>query len=208
VPKFVRPIERLKAVRHLSDYDVFEDPYCYEGMSVLKNKAGIRDTKRLESFELEMSNSRAHEPLPAGRFTPAHYCKIHHHLFRDVYTWAGKPRTVRTAKGGNPFCFPEYIDREMRKLFATLRAPDFQLGVEREAFVSAAAKFLAELNAIHPFREGNGRSQLAFLHLLGLRAGHTFDLERINRETFLPAMIASYHGHLGPLVAELRKLLT
>jgi len=58
-----------------------------------------------------MSNSRAQEPLPTGKFTPQHYCKIHHHLFRDVYTWAGKPRTVRTSKGGNAFCYPEYIDR-------------------------------------------------------------------------------------------------
>jgi hypothetical protein len=53
----------------LSDYDLIEDPYCYEGTFVLKNKGNIRDAERLESFELEMSNSRAHEPLPAGRLT-------------------------------------------------------------------------------------------------------------------------------------------
>jgi cell filamentation protein len=190
----------------LSDYDVIEDPYCYEGTFVLKNKAGIRDAKRLESFELEMSNSRAREPLPAGKFTPEHYCKIHRHLFRDVYAWAGKPRTMRTSKGGNAFCYPEYIDREMKRLFAKLRADVFLPGAEREAFVTAAADFLADLNAIHPFREGNGRSQLAFLHLLGLRAEHRFDLQRVDRATFLPAMIASFSGSIKPLVAELWKL--
>ena len=192
----------------MSDYDVIDDPYCYEGTFVLKNKANIRDAAHLEKFELEMSNVRALEPLPAGKFTPSHYCKIHHHLFRDVYMWAGKPRTVRTSKGGNAFCYPEYIDREMKKLFVTLRNERFFPGAEQVAFVTAAADFLAELNAIHPFREGNGRSQLAFLHLLGLRSGHRFDLNRIDREAFLPAMIASFRGNNELLVEELRNLLT
>jgi cell filamentation protein len=190
----------------LSDYDVIDDPYCYEGTFVLKNKANIRDSGRLEEFELEMSNLRALEPLPAGKFTPSHYCKTHHHLFRDVYTWAGKPRTVRTSKGGNAFCYPEYIDREMKKLFERIKTEPFLAGAERVAFVTAAADFLAELNAIHPFREGNGRSQLAFLHLLGLRSGYPFELQQIDRETFLPAMIASFSGNIEPLVSELQKL--
>ena len=207
MPKSYGLIELPKAVS-LSDYDVIDDPYCYKGTFVLKNKADIRDAERLEAFELEMSNSRAQEPLPPGKFTPQHYCKIYHHLFRDVYTWAGKPRTVRTSKGGNAFCYPEYIDREMKKLFAKLRTEVFLPGAERGAFVTAAADFLAELNAIHPFREGNGRSQLAFLHLLGLRSGHPFELQRIDRETFLPAMIASFGGNNEPLLGELKKLLT
>jgi cell filamentation protein len=62
------------------------------------------------------------------------------------------------------------------------------------------------LNAIHPFREGNGRSQLSFLHLVGQRAGHPLDLTRINRDTFMPAMIASYLGDNGPLKNELQNL--
>jgi cell filamentation protein len=63
------------------------------------------------------------------------------------------------------------------------------------------------LNAIHAFREGNGRSQLAFIHLLGEAAGCPFDLSLVQRETFLPAMIASFHGNLSPLEAELTSLL-
>jgi transposase-like protein len=49
---------------------------------------------------------RSAEPLPAGKLTYPHYCAIHRHLFQDVYTWAGKPRTVRIAKGGSMFCYP------------------------------------------------------------------------------------------------------
>ena len=72
-------------------------------------------------------------------------------------------------------------------------------GCVKEAFVSAAAKFLGELNAIHPFREGNGRTQLAFLYLLSDRAGHPLDLERVREDTVLEAMIESFHGRYAKL---------
>jgi hypothetical protein len=109
-------------------YAVFDDPYCYSGTFVLKNRADLRDQRRLEAFELEMSSLRAEEPLPKGRFGPAHYRAVHHHLFGDVYTWAGRYRTVRTAKGGNVFCYPEHIEAQMDALFARLRAAPFRGG--------------------------------------------------------------------------------
>ena len=188
-------------------YDAFDDPYCYKGTAVLKNKAGLRDAALLEAFELEMTTLRAEEPLPAGRFGPAHYGAIHRHLFQDVYGWAGRYRTVRTSKGGNPFCFPEHIRDQMIALFRRLKSPVFTAPTDAGGLVAAAADFLAELNAIHPFRDGNGRAQLAFVDLLGQRAGHRFDFARVRRETFLPAMIASYDRELGPLTEELGQLL-
>ncbi|MER9313732.1 Fic family protein [Mesorhizobium australicum] len=79
----------------------------------------LRDPALLEA-ELEMTTLRASEPLPAVVMT-RHYRRVHYHLFQDVYSWAGKYRTVRTAKADNPFCFPEYIDGEMKLLFNALR---------------------------------------------------------------------------------------
>jgi cell filamentation protein len=67
-------------------YDAFDDPYCYKGTFVLKNKAGLRDAEVLEGFELEMSALRAEEPLPIGRLGPAHYRAVHRHLFQDAFT--------------------------------------------------------------------------------------------------------------------------
>jgi hypothetical protein len=90
-----------------SRYDAIDDPYCYRGIDCLKNKLGLRDPVRLEAFELEMSSLRAQEPLPAGRFGPSYYRRVHWHLFQDVYRWAGRYRTIATAKGGNWFCYPE-----------------------------------------------------------------------------------------------------
>lgn len=188
-------------------YDAFDDPYCYKGTTTLKNKLGLRDPKELESFELEMTSLRALEPLPDGKYGTRHYRSVHHHLFQDVYTWAGKYRTVRTSKGGNPFCFPEHIEAEMERLFSQL-AKNGMFGAKGPAqFVNEAANFLGELNAIHPFREGNGRSQLAFMSMLGEEAGFPFDFSRVERETFLPAMVLSYAGDLRPLTVELTKLL-
>jgi cell filamentation protein len=190
-----------------SAYDSFDDPYCYKGSFVLKNRAGLRDPDALEGFELEMSSIRAEEPLPEGNFDPAHYCAVHRHLFQDVYVWAGKYRTVRTAKDGNSFCYPEHIGSQMDGLFERLNDAAFLPGVPRAAFAEAAAHFLGELNAIHAFREGNGRTQLSYLHLIGLRAGHPLDLARVQAEPMLAAMIDSFHGKFAALEVEIQRLL-
>lgn len=187
-------------------YEAFDDPYCYKGTLVLKNKLRSRDAETLEAFELEMSSLRADEPLPHGRFGPAHYRAVHRHLFQDVYAWAGKYRTVRTGKAGNWFCYPDYIGSEMDRLFGRLAANDNLKGRTAAAFIDGAANFLAELNAIHPFREGNGRAQLAFVHLLGLEAGHHLDFARLQPEPFMQAMIQSFAGDVGPLVEQLNCL--
>ncbi|HEY5054638.1 MAG TPA: Fic family protein, partial [Acidobacteriaceae bacterium] len=150
---------------------------------------------------------RAEEPLPAGEFDSAHYRSVHRHLFQDVYEWAGQYRTVRMAKGSNTFCYPENIPAQMDLLFRSIREGEAFADLSRDPFLNEIARFLAELNAIHPFREGNGRTQLSFAGLLGATFGHPFDFERLDRERFLQAMIASYSGELQPLLGELRPLL-
>jgi cell filamentation protein len=65
-------------------YDAVNDPYCYPGTKVLKNRAKIRRANELRQFELAMTTQRFDEPLPGGRFSVSHYCAVHHHLFQDV----------------------------------------------------------------------------------------------------------------------------
>ncbi|WP_395615266.1 Fic family protein [Sphingorhabdus sp.] len=89
-----------------------------------------------------MLSIRAEEPLPEGKFDPAHYCAVHRHLFQDVYIWAGKYRTVRTAKDGNSFCYPDHIATQMDGLFEALNGAAFLPGVPRHTFAEAAAHFL------------------------------------------------------------------
>lgn len=188
-------------------YGAFKDPYLYEGSEVLKNKPNLRTQEELDHFESFHVALRAREGLPGGRLSVRHYQAIHRHLFQDVYTWAGKFRTVRMAKQGSMFCYPEHIQREMKTLFASLKKKRFLRGLSKEKFIAEASEFLAALNAIHPFREGNGRTQLMFLALLSDKAGHPLNFEELEPEDFLDAMIESFHGNLKPLTEELSRLL-
>jgi cell filamentation protein len=188
-------------------YDAIEDPYTYKNSTVLMNKLDLRTQGELDAFEAEISSARADEPLPEGIMDFTHYRAIHHHLFQDVYGWAGEPRTVRIAKGGNPFCFPENIESQAAKLFDELKGTGHLRNLEPQQFVRQAAHFLAELNAIHAFREGNGRAQLTFLVLLADYAGHPLNLERLDPNAMLSAMIASFNGHEGKLIEVIQSLI-
>ena len=127
-------------------YDASPDPYCYPGTKILKNLADLRRQSDLNTFELALTTQRFAEGLPRGRLSVTHYYAVHRHLFQDVYAWAGKPRTVRIAKGASSFCYPENIATEMRKLFTWLKQNDFLRSVEPPAFAKGAAYFLSELN--------------------------------------------------------------
>jgi cell filamentation protein len=188
-------------------YKAEPDPYCYPGTNVLTNRLGIRIQSRLDAFEAEVTAERAAQPLPTGRLSYAHYRAVHRHLFQDVYAWAGKVRTVRIAKQGSAFCYPEHIGREMTRLFGWLSRHDKLRGLNAQNFAAAAAHFLAELNAIHPFREGNGRTQLSFPALLAERAGHPLALQRLDPKRILTATIASFGGNERRLAALIGRLI-
>lgn len=188
-------------------YAVTADPYCYTGTEVLKNKKGLRDAAQLEQFELAATMQRADEALPSGRLTPTHYRAIHRHLFQDVYTWAGRYRTVRISKNGSVFCYPENISGSMRNLFANLASANLLRDRDIGRFSQDAAHFLAELNAIHAFREGNGRTQLTFMSLLAHQAGWQFNLDHLNPEIFLAAMIESFSAREAALIDQIRLLI-
>jgi cell filamentation protein len=188
-------------------YDAVADEYCYPGTTVLKNKLDLRDADELASFEAEMSDARADEEAPAGELDFKHFKAIHHHLFQDVYDWAGKTRNVRMSKGGNPFAFPENIENQAKKLFTQLKEDSMLQELLAKDFAEKSAHFLAELNVIHAFREGNGRTQLSFFLLLAEQAGHPIDLDRFDPDDFLDAMIASFQGNEAPLAAIIKELV-
>ena len=99
-----------------------------------------------------MSDARADEEAPAGDFGFEHFKAIHHHLFQDVYDWAGQIRTVRISKDASTFCFPENISGEARKPFAQPKTDRFLRHLSVEQFAQKSAHFLSGLKAIHAFR--------------------------------------------------------
>ncbi len=188
-------------------YEAEPDPYCYPGTTVLINRLGIRDQSALDIFETEVTSERATQALPSAGLTYSDYCALHRHLFQDVYAWAGEIRTVRISKEGSAFCYPEHVDRQMRTLFAGLAKEANYRALDTDTFAKKAAHFLAELNAIHPFREGNGRTQLTFLTILAEQAGHPLALERLDPEEILKATVASFTGEEAALSSLIRDFI-
>lgn len=188
-------------------YESQDDRYCYPGTAVLKNRRNLRTQEALDQFELAMTAARSQEPPPHGTFTEQHYQRVHKHLFRDVYTWAGKYREVRISKGDSAFCYPGHIAGQMRKLFAKLGRDNNLSGLPRGEFAANAAAFLSGLNAIHAFRDGNGRTQMAFVIMLAKAAGHPLHLDRLTPDDFLAAMIRSFQGDDSALIRQFELLI-
>lgn len=148
-----------------------DDPYLYPGTEVLRNRLGIRDADELERVEAELVlvrtvELRSHVEEPP--FDLARMKAIHLHLFGDVYAWAGELRTVRLAKQRIPFAHPQFIEQHADVVFGELATEGYLVGIGRQGdFVERLAHHLAEVNALHPFREGNGRTQRQLFRDLG-----------------------------------------
>ncbi len=151
------------------------DPYLDPASGVLKNRLGITDDTALEQAEAALVATRSYElaqtPLK-GRFDLAHLQAIHGYLFGDVYTWAGQLRTIDISKGENMFAHHTHIQSAATPIFQQLEQEKHLAGLTPAAFSDRAAHYLGELNALHPFREGNGRAQREFLSHLADANGY------------------------------------
>ena len=176
-----------------------EDPYCYPGTDVLRNKAGIRDPARLDVFERLMYAQRAREGVPRGRFDLAHLKAIHRHLFQDVYDWAGEIRTVGLSKGYSAFLPSRMIEGGMAEVSRDLVRLRYLQGLSADEFAPEAAAVIGNVNHVHPFREGNGRTQFAYLEQLALQAGHEVDLTKLNRKDWIEGSIRAQLTDFEPL---------
>lgn len=171
------------------------DHYVYPGTHILINKLGIKDDHLLQDMEIKLVDLRIKEGLPQGQFDYPHLQALHHHLFQDLYDWAGKERTVRIAKGETQFAFPEYIKKETDKLFGQLKSENLFKNPDKKTFVKTAAFYFGELNAIHPFREGNGRTNRIFFNQLAEDAGYNLAWFKTNYREFIDASIDSFKGN-------------
>ena len=189
-------------------YEAEQCPYCYENTAVLQNKAGLRDQGTLDEFENRMFEIRRREPLPVGSLDSAHLQAIHQHLFQDVYEWAGRYRTVRIFKGHTAFCYPEYIPTTLDQCLSALAEECYLANLSPEAFISRAAHYLGAINIIHPFRDGNGRTQMVFFILLTASIGRSVTTQPLtDRRRVIAAMEGAYHGRMNDLEALVADML-
>ncbi len=184
------------------------DPYVYPGTTVLKNIPGIRNQKTLDRFEADRVGQRSLElieqPL-SGSFDVDHLQRIHRYLFQDVYEWAGCFRTVDIAKGNSYFARVPYIRLALQSLFEKLSEEQHLRAVNQEAFAHRGAEILGTLNAVHPFREGNGRTQREFIRQLAHKNGYWVDWSRVSREELYEASDVSFMRGENRLFEELLK---
>jgi cell filamentation protein len=132
----------------------------------------------------------------------AGFREIHRYFFQNVYDWARKDRTVDTGRPGAPFCKSAYIEAQLNKRFAAINAEGNLHGLDADQFAARAAEHINELNAIHPFLDGNGRVQRAFLEILAEQAGHEFDLGHIDPKAWNEASIQGFQKEDHSLMAE------
>jgi len=173
------------------------DPYVYPGTPCLRNRLGIRDPDalaRLEANQTAIILAQLERDPLVGRYDLVHLRAFHRRIFGDIYAWAGELRTVAIAKGESLFALPEHIEPYLRRVLSELAGAQFLRGRSREEFVGRLTHYHAELNAVHPFREGNGRTQRAFLAQLARDAGYHIAWARLHADRNVEASRASLHG--------------
>lgn len=172
-----------------------QDPYVYAGSKVLINKFGLRDDDELWAVERAITGVVAAEleehPLK-GTFDLEYLRSIHKALFEEIYDWAGCIREKGfISKGKSLFCSAEFIQPYSDALFKELKNENYLQGLERSLFIERIAYYMAEINALHPFREGNGRTQRIFINQLARQAGWELNLKNTDPEKLCDAYISS-----------------
>lgn len=174
---------------------------CYEGTTCLINKLDIRDEALLKKTESAVTLAKISylnlKPLP-GAFDLAHYRAIHRFLFGDLYEWAGELRTTELSKKGTVFMAASQIESAANACFDRIAALDFG-AMEREERIEQLADFYSTLNIIHPFREGNGRTQRVFFTQWLRHLGYDVDFSMVDPDMFLFATIHAAQGILDDL---------
>ena len=178
--------------------------YFVECGDILANKLGISDPAELQEREYQISATKTLDILnatPPAILDFDYLLSLHGALFGDIYDFAGKIRTVNIAKPDSPvpFAYADYIQPYANQIFSELKRRRYLVGLEKPEFVAALAWLSSELNALHPFREGNGRTIRLFLNRLCLNAGYLIDFNLATRVEILSADTATFAGNLAPL---------
>lgn len=180
----------------LKNIQMHHDPYTYPDTNVFINKFNIRDGKQLENLEMISLYKAVEKGIPLGNFSLSHLQNIHKKIFADIYDWAGKIRTVDIQKEGAHFCSREFIEIEFDKLSNQLKSERYLTNIDqKDTFVEKFSHYYAEVNAIHPFRDGNGRTTRVFFEQLARINEYKLDFNSVSKEELLNATKYSFHSN-------------
>ncbi len=184
------------------------DPYLYPGTTTLINNFAIKNSQNLQELESAHYHIKLQQDFPLGKFDYVSLKAIHAHLFGDVYPWAGQERTVDIAKGNSYFCHVQFINKELKKIFEKLKNDELLNSLEKPVFCKKLAYYFNEINAVHPFREGNGRTLRLFCQNLAKNAGYDLAWPEADRAEYLQASIAGFQTDDTPMCLLLEKLVS
>lgn len=179
------------------DEDIIKErnsKYCYQNSNTLINKLEIKDQLTLQKYEARITAAKLlalRQKGITGNFDKNHFVSIHKYIFEDIYPFAGKFRTENIAKGYFRFAEWEYIEEELDKLLLKLKNENYLKEKSEEELAKALAYYMSELNVLHPFREGNGRTIREFIRQLALKNGYTLNLKKVEPQKMLNASIKS-----------------
>lgn len=155
-----------------------DSTYTDPNTGLLRNLLGITDREVLLFVESAVVTKRLQElyETPIKIKGIDSLFEIHKHLFQDIYGWAGKKRKVEISKGDKQFFPTSHFDiafRYIDQLIAEFKKINKS---NKELLAEKLSEILENINFLHPFREGNGRTQREFLRLLALEKGLKLNL--------------------------------
>lgn len=169
----------------------------YEGTNCLINKFNIQNEEQLAKIEAGITLAKTAElernPISTS-FDFEHYKQIHRYLFEDLYEWAGSVRTVDISKKGTNFTCAENIETVAIACFDRLKSYNYFRNLDFEDFVENIVDFYCSTNMLHPFREGNGRTQRIFIAQLIRFCGYDINFSEIDTDELMVATIHSANG--------------
>jgi len=168
--------------------------YFYPGTEILINKLDIKEQNLLNEAETLFTAQRLLElqvePI-VGNFTFKYLRDVHFYIFQDLYDFAGEIRNENISKGSTFFAPVQNIIPYATNIFDELKKENYLIGTCIDEFSSRAAYYMAELNIIHPFREGNGRAIREFIRCLALNSNYILNWNALNKDELLNASIKS-----------------
>jgi cell filamentation protein len=186
---------------YVAGYSAEDDPYALPS-GVLINKLQLTTTRDIEAAEsvfIPIRSLELWEQPVQGVYDLAHLQAIHLHLFQDIYPWAGELRLVDIAKNDTLFLTHTRIQPDATILLAELAAEDYLRRTPVNTFSARIAWYMGRLNDLHPFREGNGRTQREFIGQLARDAGYVIEWAGCSKESMKQACIAAGINDYGPL---------
>lgn len=189
-----------------------EAGYFVECGDVMPNKLGISDAAELAAAEYDLTAQKTRvilQTFDGKTFDFTCLLGLHRQLFADIYDFAGQIRTVNIAKPDSPvpFCYADFIPQEAGRIFGELAQDNYLVGLTKPQFAEKLTYYASELNALHPFREGNGRTTRLYLMLLARNAGYLIDFSLASRRAILYADATAFAGNLAPLQNLYRQII-